>query len=210
MALRVCDTADCWKIPYTPPEAILAIDWVAEIKRYKTCENVQQRGNRRLDMSLRHGPPKHQRLAALLACDFWTHVKQFPAVWRAFDKVAAPRHAPDLPLSNIIPYKVNAVNVQWSAPRSRSQSMHTDNPSASYFTALIPIHQPPDTGCTEFRHRDTVYVPNVQVGNALVFRGDLEHRGLGNKTNDEDRVFAYMSICSVPDENVEIYQMYNM
>ena len=88
------------------------------------------------------------------------------------------------------------------------QAWHLDdvenkkNSKHKYFTILIHLN-PIDERCggTEYVNaKGEAIIVRAKPGDAFVFHGALEHRGLGNR-GDKDRFFYYASFSCHPDEN---------
>lgn len=92
--------------------------------------------------------------------------------------------------------------VVWHAmlvrPGSPSQEDHVDAPGGKcYYTYVVPLEGRANGGGTFFPHMGLAF---QQVGGAVLFRGDVLHRGLGNQST-EDRVFLYAAIFAGEDPN---------
>lgn len=61
---------------------------------------------------------------------------------------------------------------------------HNRRPIKAIITVLIPLVDVPGMGRTEILTGDeTIIVPDVSVGDALIFSGSVWHRGTANLSN---------------------------
>lgn len=84
-------------------------------------------------------------------------------------------------------WKIQYINFLINPARNTNvQDWHQDNGDLGndYYTVLIPLVDVPGMGRTEILTDDgTIIVPDVSVGDALIFSGSVWHRGTANLSN---------------------------
>lgn len=96
-----------------------------------------------------------------------------------------------------------SARITWHAmlvrPGSPDQEVHIDGTGRGkcYYTYVVPLMQSPEGGGTYFPEAGLTF---RSVGRAILFGGDVHHKGLGNRSA-HDRIFLYAAMHSGPDPN---------
>lgn len=109
-------------------------------------------------------------------------------------------------------FRIAHINLLINPPNPNTQEWHQDNGSVSpddYYTLLIPLNDCQGMGKTEFVEPYTydfpkypqTTIPNVQVGDGLLFSGCLWHRGTPNMSK-QTRYCVYMIVSRLPEEEL--------
>jgi hypothetical protein len=108
-------------------------------------------------------------------------------------------------LSGDIKLKLRCIAVQASLPGSSDQPTHINGGihSETYYTLLCSITPPSaEAGGTFFPGPGGGSLVLPEVGKGVLFRGDIDHFGTGNRSPDT-RYFFYMSFSRYMDPNCE-------
>ena len=95
-------------------------------------------------------------------------------------------------------------HVQVVYPGSPDQPVHVDDSNdrgggRCYYTMIVPLVDDPKAGGTYFPSLDYVF---TSYGGLLVFRGDVAHAGVGNRSSN-DRYFLYAAVYTGKDPNCD-------
>lgn len=113
-------------------------------------------------------------------------------------------------------FRIAYVNLLIHPPSNTYQSWHQDNASLAkdeYFTLLMPLVNAPGMGKTELVVPYTwnlpkapkTCIPDVKVGQGLVFSGCLWHRGTANWSTDT-RYCLYMVVTSAKPNDPRLFE----
>ena len=103
-------------------------------------------------------------------------------------------------------YKIQYINLLINPPNKNMQNWHQDNGGLQkheYYTVLIPLTHSQGMGKTEvidschksFPKKYKILIPDINIGDALVFSGSLWHRGTPNLSN-HTRYCLYMIVSN--------------
>lgn len=103
------------------------------------------------------------------------------------------------------PLKIASYNLLINPPNENMQMWHQDYRTCDekdYYTILIPLNEADGMGKTEIKNTNgQPFIPDVQVGDALVFSGSLTHRGTPNLSN-KIRYCLYMVMTRLEKEKL--------